>query len=164
MSREIRFRVWDEEAEIFVYSSEEDENYFWLFENGRLQVMRRTSELEYVEGIAVAEYPSAEEIDSEIEQYIDINDSEGVEIYEKDIMFWDGSVLGIVRFDHAEYIVGEGVNPSQPFWPPRMSCHNKHYGHDPGKPEISSKSDSSRQSLHRLSFFSLSFSYSSKAR
>ena len=84
--RENKLRVWDEEAEIFVYSSEEDENYFWLFENGRLQVMRRTSEFEYVEGIAVAEYPSAEEIDSELEQYSGFKDSKDVEIYEENIV------------------------------------------------------------------------------
>lgn len=63
------FRVWDEETEEFAYSNKEDDNYFWFFENGQFKVMRRTSDLEYIDGIAVAEYPSAEEIDSKIELF-----------------------------------------------------------------------------------------------
>ena len=45
-----------------------------------------------------------------LRQYTGLKDKSGKEIYEGDILFWDGSIIGAVSFVCAEYIVGEKVN------------------------------------------------------
>ena len=37
-------------------------------------------------------------------------DKHGKEIFDGDILFWDGSIIGVVKFENAEFICGEGVN------------------------------------------------------
>ena len=49
-------------------------------------------------------------LDYTIEQCTGLKDKNGKLIYEGDILYWDDSVLGAVRYDNFEYVVGEGIN------------------------------------------------------
>ena|SRR5690348_3302172 len=48
--------------------------------------------------------------DCALMQFTGLLDKNGREIYEGDVLFWDGSIVGAVNFKHAEFIVGSGVN------------------------------------------------------
>ena len=92
MSRELKFRVYWDEVEgvgpahsLFYYEGEQ----YVSWDNGAC------------EGL-VSEIP--------VMQYTGLRDHNGVEIYEGDILQWDGSIVGVVSFAHCEFIVGEGVN------------------------------------------------------
>lgn len=90
MRRQIKFRAWDIESRHMVS---------WDM---------------IVEEIETDGFPMFDHIFRQdhyvLMQFTGLLDKHGKEIYEGDILFWDGSVIGAVRFSHAEFVAGEGVD------------------------------------------------------
>ena len=87
MSREIKFRAWDEEAELMFYSDNLPDDYFFEFTDGTLR------------GYAIRpprassdpmEPPEPYCNDYPVEQYAGLNDKNG-----KDLDWWQGDVFEI---------------------------------------------------------------------
>ncbi len=105
MSREIRFRAWDGE----IMFTPEMDCYFELAESGLiLHALEQC--FETGSGEAVEQHKYVEQPQAVIMQYTGLTDKNGVKIFEGDVIHWDGSIIGAVEFQHAEYIVGTGKN------------------------------------------------------
>ena len=94
--REIKFRAWDEKSQEMLSGDE-------LEENGRYNIG-----ISYGKPFVARIHPEWHECG--LMQYTGLKDKNGVEIYEWDILYWDGSIIGVVSFECCEFIVGEGVS------------------------------------------------------
>jgi len=78
--REHKFRAWDDDAEILIYSDQEYDEYFFEFKDGKLRAFKI---IEHPGTINEPPYPEAKEI-GPIDEYIGKNDPEGEGLYEGD--------------------------------------------------------------------------------
>ena len=95
--REIRFRAWDNETkslfQVVAFSCWDDKTNDWTDTITKVQDCNGNWYKDFV-----------------LMQYTGLLDKNRKEIYEGDVLRWDGSVVGEVSFEHCEYIVGKGVD------------------------------------------------------
>ena len=100
MSRELKFRAWDDDAEYMFYSDKVEDDYFFEFKDGKLR------------GFALREprggddpheppEPYCDEFD--VEQYTGLKDKNGVKIFEGDIINYN-LTLYLIEYREASFV------------------------------------------------------------
>ncbi len=96
--RNRKFRAWDKNAEIMVYSDQEYDDFFFEFKDGKLKAFRVVIS---PGTLHEPPYPSSEELDN-LMDYAGPKDNQGKPIYEGDVAkvnLADGrNVLAVVEF------------------------------------------------------------------
>lgn len=86
--REIKFRCWDGKKMSYAVQI-----FCWLDRTVSFFIHRSTF-------VSILVDPE------NVMQFTGLKDKNGKEIYEGDILSWDGSNIGMVSFDHCEFIIG----------------------------------------------------------
>jgi len=107
--KELKFRAWDKNADCFTYSDQEDDNYEWGFEDGKLKawaIVEMPGTIDEPPDIECVEF-------KEPEQYIGQSDDNDQEIYDgdyvvyenKDAEYKESHGIGLIQQDNHSHCV-----------------------------------------------------------